>query len=121
VSDRALGISCALVAVLLESVGHLLLKQSAERHCNGNNIFKLLRNACRDQGLLFGITCFLLEFVCWTFVLRFLDVSLAYQLGCLSFIGVALLSRMFLYEQITRRRWIGIVSILLGSIIVGAS
>jgi multidrug transporter EmrE-like cation transporter len=121
VSERLLGISFALVAVLLESMGHLLLKQAAVRHFSGANFLRMLRGAHNDKWFIIGITCFVLELVCWTLALKRLDVSLAYQLGCLSFVGVALLSRLFLGEQIRITRWVGITCVLLGSVLVGIS
>jgi multidrug transporter EmrE-like cation transporter len=121
VSERLLGISFAVVAVLLESMGHLFLKQAAERHFSGANLLRMLRGAYKDKWFVIGITCFVLEFVCWTLALQRLDVSLAYQLGCLSFVGVALLSRLLLREQICVTRWVGITCVLLGSILVGMS
>jgi multidrug transporter EmrE-like cation transporter len=97
------------------------LKQSAERHYCHGEFLRLLRRVLSDKWCILGIACFAVEFVLWTLALQRLDVSLAYQLGCLSFVGVALLSRIWLGESISSKRWVGIILILIGSILVGAS
>jgi multidrug transporter EmrE-like cation transporter len=116
-----IGIFYILVAVFFESAGHICLKQAAGSNLIKKNLFELILNAIRDKRTTIGIACFVLEFGCWTLVLQRLEVSLAYQLGCMSFVSVAILSRIFLNEQINRKRWIGILFILAGSVLVGAS
>ncbi|HEX8948380.1 MAG TPA: EamA family transporter [Dissulfurispiraceae bacterium] len=120
-NDRLIGLTYVMIAITLESIGHLWLKQSAERNYSGQDILALFVKLIRDKWCVLGVLCFVLEFGIWTFALRKLDVSLAYQMGCLSFIGVVLLSKVRLGEQISGRRWTGIVLILAGSILVGAS
>lgn len=81
----------------------------------------MLLAATRDKWLILGIVCFIFEFVSWTFALQRLDVSLAYQLSCLTIITVTVFSRLWLTEQIAGYRWIGLICIFLGSVLVGAS
>lgn len=109
------------MSVILESVGQVSLKQSAKRSSTGRTIARMLLEAARDRWLILGIVCFILEFVSWTFALQRLDVSLAYQLSCLTLITVTLFSRLLLTEQIAGYRWMGLICIFLGSILVGAS
>jgi multidrug transporter EmrE-like cation transporter len=119
-NDRLLGLSYILASVVLESVGQVALKQSADGNPGGLNVIKRLVTL-RDKLLAVGIACFLLEFCTWTLALHRLDVSLAYQLGCLSYVGVVLLSSVWLSEQMDRYKWIGLVCILSGSILVSTS
>ena len=81
----------------------------------------VLLAAARDRWLVLGIVCFIFEFISWTFALQRLDVSLAYQLSCLTLITVAVFSRFWLSEHIAGFRLFGLVCICLGSILVGAS
>jgi multidrug transporter EmrE-like cation transporter len=120
-SDRVTGILYILLAVFLESVGHIWLKQAAEGSLVKKSALGMLLKSTRSKKSVMGISCFVLEFGCWTLALQRLDVSLAYQLSCLSFISVAILSRIFLGEQINRKRWAGILLILAGSVMVGVS
>jgi drug/metabolite transporter (DMT)-like permease len=52
----------------------------------------------------------------YTGALQFVEVSTAFPIGSVAFVVVAILSRRFLNEPVTRPRWIGI-----GLIIVGVS
>jgi multidrug transporter EmrE-like cation transporter len=108
-------------SILLESVGQISLKHAAERNAAGRSVARMLLAATRDRWLIVGIVCFLFEFVCWTFALQRLDVSLAYQFSCLTIITVAVFSRLWLTEQIAGYRWIGLICIFSGSLLVGAS
>lgn len=119
-SDKVVGLFYVLGSVFLESTGQIFLKKSANHNLAGRSDVRVLQ-AARDKWLVTGIVCFLLEFVSWTLALQRLDVSLAYQLSCLTFIAVTLLSRSWLSEHIGRSRWVGLTCIFLGSILVGAS
>jgi multidrug transporter EmrE-like cation transporter len=119
-NDRLLGLSYILASVVLESVGQVTLKHSANGNPGGVSVIRRLITL-HDKFLVVGLTCFLLEFCTWTLALQRLDVGLAYQLGCLSYVGVALLSSVWLSEQMDRYRWIGLAGILSGSILVGTS
>ena len=120
-NDRVVGLLYVSTSVILESVGQISLKQSAERNSTGRNIARMLLAAARDRWLILGIACFILEFISWTFALQRLDVSLAYQLSCLTIIAITVLSRLWLTEHIAGYRWIGLTCIFLGSILVGTS
>ena len=67
---------------------------------------------------LFGFLAYVIEIGLYTFALRFLDVSVAFPLGSLCFVGVALLSRIVLAEAVGRTRWLGIALILAGTVFV---
>ena len=119
-NDRIVGLLYVLTSVILESAGQISLKRSAERDSTGRNAPALLA-AARDGWLVLGIVCFIFEFISWTFALQRLDVSLAYQLSCLTLITVTVFSRFWLNEHIAGYRWFGLICIFLGSILVGAS
>jgi drug/metabolite transporter (DMT)-like permease len=116
-----IGLLYVLTSIILESVGQISLKHAAERNSVGRNVARMLLAAARDKWLVAGIGCFILEFISWTLALQRLDVSLAFQLSSLTFIAVAVSSRIWLTEQIAGYRWIGLICIFLGNILVGAS
>jgi undecaprenyl phosphate-alpha-L-ara4N flippase subunit ArnE len=100
-----LGLALVLAAVLVESGAQLFLKLAAQG-----------RNRGRWIGL--GLVAYGVEIALYTAALRWLDVSVAFPLGSLCFIGVALLSRAFLGETVGRVRWLGIGCILAGAVLV---
>jgi drug/metabolite transporter (DMT)-like permease len=112
------------VAMAVESFAQLFLKIGA---AGGPGI---LSASCRRSfsrlpfaphpatWFVLGICAYLLEIALYTFALRFLDVSVAFPLGSLCFVGVALLSRALLGEAVGRARWLGISLILVGTVFV---
>jgi len=118
------GIIALVVAMAVESFAQLFLKIAA---AGGPGI---LSGSCRRllirlplapipaTWFVLGIFAYALEISLYTFALHFLDVSVAFPLGSLCFVGVALLSRVFLGEAVSGVRWLGIGLILLGTVFV---
>jgi drug/metabolite transporter (DMT)-like permease len=100
------GIALALAAVSVESVAQLWLKIGA----TGGAAAKLW------IGL--GAVAYGGEILLYTLALHFLEVSVAFPLGSLCFVGVAVLSKFFLRETVGRVRWLGIGCILAGAVCV---
>lgn len=119
-TGRILGLSFVLASVLLEACAQTAFKQAAELNAPGMRPLALLRDLWRNQRILAGIACFILEAILWTLALSHLPISIAFPAGSMVFVFVALLSRMFLHEQISLNRWIGIALILGGVILVGS-
>jgi len=119
-TGRILGLSFVLASVLLEACGQTAFKQAAETNAAGMHPFTLLRGLWRNQPILVGIGCFMLEALLWTLALSHLPISVAFPAGSMVFVFVALLSCIFLHEQISPSRWIGIALILGGVILVGS-
>lgn len=65
-----------------------------------------------------GILAYLLSFACWLYVLRRIPVSIAFGLINIAQVLVPLGAWVFLGESISPRRWIGIVSVLCGTLLV---
>jgi drug/metabolite transporter (DMT)-like permease len=119
---RLLGIAFVLAAAFAEAVGHVIFKNAADRGHRAEGIFASLRAALAEHGhIAGGLGAFALDIVFWTLALKYLDVSLAFPLSSLSLIMVVFLSRLWLKEKISPRRWIGVSLILLGTVFVGLS
>jgi multidrug transporter EmrE-like cation transporter len=100
------GVVLAVAAVAVESAAQLFLKIGATS----------VTAPKRWVGL--GALAYGVEILLYTFALHFLDVSVAFPLGSLCFVGVALLSKLFLGEAVSRVRWVGVVCILAGAVCV---
>jgi undecaprenyl phosphate-alpha-L-ara4N flippase subunit ArnE len=68
--------------------------------------------------LALGVLAYVAEVFLYTLALYFLDVSVAFPMGSLCFVGIALLSSWLLGETVGRLRWLGIGCILGGTILV---
>jgi drug/metabolite transporter (DMT)-like permease len=64
-----------------------------------------------------GVLLYVVEIVLYTLALQRLDLSVAFPLGSLCFVGVAVLSWALLGEQVGRVRWLGVGCILLGTVV----
>jgi len=60
-------------------------------------------------------------FIIWSTILSKIDLSVAVPIASFSYIGVPIISMIFLKEQISLMRWSGICFILTGVILVSAS
>jgi multidrug transporter EmrE-like cation transporter len=68
-----------------------------------------------------GSAAHLLEAAVYTAVLAQLDLSIAYPLSALTFITTTCLSLWLLRETVTPTRWIGVLLILAGAVLLGSS
>ena len=68
-----------------------------------------------------GLLSLILMFIIWSTILTKIDLSIAVPVASFSYILVALVSIIFLYEKVTLLRWFGIFLILVGVIFVSVS
>ena len=66
-----------------------------------------------------GVVFYGLEIGLYTFALTLVDVSISFAMGSLSFVSVALLSRLLLKERISLMRGAGLFLILTGAALMG--
>lgn len=67
---------------------------------------------------LFSVICL---FIIWSTILSKIDLSVAVPVASFSYIGVPIVSMIFLHETISFVRWFGICLILVGVILVSLS
>lgn len=120
--ERLPGFLLIMGSVITEGLGHIALKQAAEAGNREHSIMSILKLAMRQYKLILsGVTCFVVEGVCWTFALKKLEISLAYPISSLSLVVVVLLCLVLLNEKISFQRWLGVAMIVGGTVLVGAS
>ena len=73
----------------------------------------------RTLWIATGVILYALEVTLYTRALTLIDVSIAFAMGSLSFVAVALLSRLILKERISALRAIGLLLILCGVTLMG--
>lgn len=95
------------IGALLITASELLLKTGATR------------GALHSGWTWIGIGTYILSFGCWLYVLRKLPLSIAYGLITIVQVLVPLGAWIFLHEQISATRWIGIACVLCGTLMVG--
>ncbi len=121
-TDKLIGILIVVVAMAIESVAQVALKIGAD----GSIVADAAKRSLLIGRLPFppsawialGVILYGVEIALYTLALSRLEVSTAYPLGSLCFVGVALLSRLFLGETVGRVRWLGIGCILAGTVFI---
>jgi undecaprenyl phosphate-alpha-L-ara4N flippase subunit ArnE len=73
-------------------------------------------SASARAWIVAGVLGYGLEICFYTLALNCLEVTVAFPLGSLCFVGVAILSKLFLGEAVGRVRWLGIGCILAGTV-----
>jgi undecaprenyl phosphate-alpha-L-ara4N flippase subunit ArnE len=109
-SGRPLGIILVLISVSIEALAQIALKKAAliPSHEPRHKLYSMC-----------GISLFAVEAVVWTAVLSTLELSIAFPMGALSFVTTAIFSLLLLKEKIVPQRWIGILTIVVGTIFLG--
>lgn len=79
-----------------------------------HNLFEFMGKLLGSSGFLTGAGLYVINFFLWITVLSRVDLSVAFPTGSTSYIIVAILSMVFLGEQISPYRWSGIVLIIIG-------
>ena len=78
------------------------------------NFFEFMGKLLGSSGFLTGAGLYVINFFLWITVLSKVDLSVAFPTGSTSYIIVAILSMVFLGEQISPYRWSGIALIIIG-------
>ena len=107
-SARLVGILLVLVCAAVEGLAQICLKQST-RHPGR-----------RANWIAAGVGLFVVEALLYTAALQRLEVSVAYSLGAMSFVFVALGAAWLLGEALPMTRRIGIACIVAGCAVLAS-
>lgn len=110
----------------LETISQLMFKKSVIGHMGIQvdsfaNAALFLKYAVLSPYLWLGLLSVILTFVIWSTILSKIDLSVAVPVCSFSYIFIPLASMFFFHEQINFLRWMGIISILIGVILVSLS
>ena len=115
------GLIAIVAAVAVESLAQLCLKIGASGGgaALAAGAWNRLGGVQALQGkavwIVAGLAAYVLEIVLYSVALHYLDVSVAFPLGSLCFVGVAVLSKVALGETVSPVRWTGILLIIVGT------
>jgi undecaprenyl phosphate-alpha-L-ara4N flippase subunit ArnE len=121
---KVFGVVILVIAMTVESFAQMCLKIGAdggpailaEPYASFAKTNVLLSKPLTWKAL--GVILYGVEIFLWTSVLNLLDVSVAFPMGSLCFVGVAILSSFFLGEKVGRVRWSGVLCIILGTVLM---
>ncbi|MGO9544382.1 MAG: SMR family transporter [Rhodomicrobium sp.] len=107
-SGTTLGVLFVIVSTLFEGLGQVFLKKSATAKVRW------------FAWIVLAVVFLIADITLYSRALSFLNVSVAFPIGALNYVAIAILSQIFLKERITRVRWIGVCLILTGVGLVAA-
>ena len=107
----------AIVSIALGSVGQFLLKLAAGNLQTGNGILQLAFSFLNIR-MITAVSFFVTSMVMWIFVLRKLELSIAYPMVSLGYIFVMIISVLLLHEQIYLNKILGTGLIMAGVVVL---
>jgi multidrug transporter EmrE-like cation transporter len=103
------------VGALCDTAGELLLKKGANASASSTGVLSVIGlTPMASIWTWLGIISYVSSLISWLHVLRFVPLSIAFPLINAVHIFVPVGSWIFLHEQISIRRWLGIGLILCG-------
>lgn len=114
----------AILSVMVATAGQLLLRAGMVRvgrigYAQLSRPARLALQIAAEPRVLLGLGIFGVSAAVWLIVLSRAPLSLAYPFAGLTYVLTALFSRYVLHESIPGLRWMGILFIIAGIVLVG--
>ena len=114
-----------LLSLIFGIIGQLFLKAGMNKigkiNLLNKKVIKILFKIFTQTYIIIGCVFFGISMIPWVVVLSNFDLSFAYPLVSISYVFIALLSRLLFKEKVSLRRWISIGLIVFGVFLVGFS
>lgn len=113
------------LSVVVGVVGQTVIKLGVENSISGEGIsnvpISVLAQSIRSPLVLLGLFLYGVGAAAWILVLSRVDLSFAYPFLALNFILITISSRILLSETVPLLRWLGILIICAGILVVAVS
>ena len=101
-----------------DTLAQLIMKkglvQTGIDSINFGNMAEFVTRNASSVLVWLGILIYTLNFFIWIIILYKIDLSIAMPVGSTSYIFVPIAAILFLHEQVSPMRWVGILCIVLG-------
>jgi len=121
---KSLSILCIFVSIIIGALGQVWIKKGINNLGQLDFSSALINTYLKvflSPYVLLGIFVYYIGVFFWLYALSKVDLSFAFPFVSLSYVLVFFLSWWFLGEHISILRWIGIMTICFGVLIVGKS
>ncbi len=109
-----LAVGLVILGVLIGGVGSIFIKKGAAAFTI-QKFWLLFKN----KFLFWGLILYAFSIVPYLLALRMEEVSVLYPMVSLSYIWVMLLSVKFLRERMNTYKWLGLLAIIVGVVLIG--
>lgn len=108
----------AILSIIMGAMGQFLLKLGANQIESNDNLFPSLFAMLFNLNLMIAASCFVTSMIIWVFVLKKLQLSIAYPMVSLGYVIVIILAYLFLKEPLGLYKILGSLFIILGVIVI---
>jgi drug/metabolite transporter (DMT)-like permease len=115
-----------LIGLVFESTGVVLLKQGMTqigevKGVSVSEVARVVAAGATNGRILLGVFFEALFFICLLILMARSDISFLWPLTALSFVFATLAAMLFLHEQVSAVRWLGVLFIMLGAGLISYS
>lgn len=108
-----------LIAAIIVAISQILFKKGiSNKKVKPSNLLKIL---FKSKPVFIGMAFYLISLVIYLFALKSAPLSIVYPIFASSFIFVVIFSVLFLKERFSKYRFIGIIIIFIGIVVVALS
>lgn len=104
--------------VLMSAAGGFFLKVGALQIDYNEGLANVFRQVAFNWSIIFGIAMYFIPVMVWIYLLKKIELSFLQPLFSLTYVVTPILATLFLNENVTFARWLGIIVIILGVIVV---
>lgn len=107
-----------MIAISLGAFGQIALKKGMQNPRLGEPGPAMILQAVFTPYVLLGLSLYAVSSCFWLVVLSKWNLSYAYPMIAISYVGVVFLSRLFFHDQVLPLQWVGIVLMVTGLVLV---
>lgn len=107
-----------LVGVLMSAAGSFFLKMGAVQIQYDEGVADIVRQVIFNWKIFVGVWMYFIPVLIWIFLLKKVELSFLQPLFSMVYVVTPILASVFLHENVTNARWLGIGVIVFGVIIV---
>lgn len=107
-----------MVGVLMSALGGLFMKIGAVQIQYTEGIVGIVNQVIFNWKIIIGVLMYIIPVAIWIFLLKKIELSFLQPLFSTVYVVTPFLASMFLHEEVATTRWLGIVVIILGVIII---
>jgi len=108
------------LAIAMEIAREMCFKLSANQAPAAKKQSSYLFGMVGSPLIWLGFVCWGVGIVSWVMVLEHLSLSIAFPIMSLSYCGMIIASKYVLKETVSARKWLGIILITMGVVIIGS-